>query len=69
MKIGDKFTKGGIIPAYGNEKSADQLIDELSEKNRRFRQLLNRVAAINENHKYFKSIAGIILEARKILSQ
>ena len=67
MKIGDKFTNGGIIPAYGNEKSAAQLIDELSEKNRRSRQVLNRVAALNEQHEYFRSIAGIILAAREII--
>lgn len=68
MKIGDKFTNGGIIPAYGNEKPAAQLIDELSERNRRYRQLLNKLAALDEKDKKYKCVAGLIVDVKNLLN-
>lgn len=43
MMIDGKFTNGGQIPAYGNEKSPEQLISELSTKCRKMRRCLNRI--------------------------
>lgn len=69
MMINGKFTNGGQIPAHGNEKKSDELIDELSAKNRKMRRALNRFAALNENAKEFRCIAGLILNAREIVSR
>lgn len=43
MIINGIFTNGGQIPAHGNEKSAEQLISELSKKNRDMRRILNNI--------------------------
>lgn len=68
MMVNGKFTNGGQIPAHGNEKKAEQLIEELSARNREFRRALNRFAALNENAKEFRCITGLILEARQLVS-
>jgi hypothetical protein len=67
MKIENKFTNGGQIPAHGNEKTNEQLISELSNRNRRFRQVINLFASLNENAPEFKTIAAWIKDAREVL--
>lgn len=69
MKIENRFTNGGQIPANGNEKTNEQLISELSDRNRRFRQALNRFASLNENAPEFITIAAWIKDAREVLGK
>lgn len=51
MKINGKFTNGGQIPAYGNEKTNDQLISELSQRNRNLKRALNKLIELCDNTK------------------
>lgn len=43
MKTDGKLTNGGQIPAYNSEKTNDQIISELSDRNRKMRRCLNRI--------------------------
>lgn len=62
------FNNGGQIPAYGNEKPAAQLINELSEINRRYRQMLNKLASLDEKNKKYKCVAGLIVDVKNLLN-
>ena len=42
------FNNGGQIPAYGNERTARQLIAELKEDNTRLRKLIEDIKQILE---------------------
>ena len=51
MIIDGKFTNGGQIPAHGNEKTNEQLVSELSQKNRNLRRALNKLIELCDNTK------------------
>jgi hypothetical protein len=51
MMINGKFTNGGQIPAHGNEKTNEQLVSELSQKNRNLRRALNKLIELCDNTK------------------
>lgn len=54
MMINGEFTNGGQIPAYGNEKTNEQLIIELGQENRNLRRSLNKLIE-NENQPSYLS--------------
>lgn len=49
MMINGKFTNGGQIPAHGNEKTNEQLVVELYQKNRNLRRGLNKLIELCDN--------------------
>lgn len=51
MMIDRKFTNGRQMPAYGNEKTNEQLISELGQKNRNLRRALNKLIELCDNTK------------------
>ena len=49
--INGVFTNGGQIPAHGNEKKPEQLLKELSQRNRNLRRALNKLIELCDNRK------------------
>jgi hypothetical protein len=48
-KIHGKFSNGGQTPAYGNEKTASQMIIELQNKNATLRLALGKLTQLCKN--------------------